>query len=181
MPYKPDYSVSYGSKYEETKGLDITEVAKLIKKDLRAEFKGYKWSVTTERYSGGQSLKVKLKDAPSDFQLYNPEWLAHYEETGRYNRELEQYTGSAKDLMQRARAIVESYNYDGSDAMVDYFNVRFYESVKFDHTFAKARQESEMPRGGDEEIAEVKVRLKEARSLVDSLEKELERLEANFA
>ncbi len=34
-----------------------------------------------------------------------------------------------KALAKAIRAIMDSYNYDGSDAMTDYFDVRFYGNV----------------------------------------------------
>lgn len=90
-----------GSKYEETKDLDIAEVAKLVRKDLAALKLPVKPSVRISRYSGGQSLDVSVK------MERNPE------------------------VAKKIRAILDSYNFDESDSQSDYFCVRFYGHVTF--------------------------------------------------
>ena len=132
---------SYGSKYEETKDLDIVEVAKLIKKELREEWPEFKWSVRTEKYSGGQSVKVKIKEAPESFKLFNSTWLSEFK-NNEYSR-AQKYTEEASELLEEARNIVEAYNFDGSDARVDYFHVRFYKSVDYDRDLERERREVE--------------------------------------
>jgi hypothetical protein len=98
---KPSSRGGAGSKYEETKDLDIAEVAKLVRKDLAALKLPVKPSVRISRYSGGQSLDVHLK------MERDPE------------------------LAKKIRAILNSYNFDESDSQSDYFCVRFYGHVTF--------------------------------------------------
>ncbi len=48
-----------GNKYEQFKSMDIKEIAKFIRNDLK-QFKDCKFSVSIQRYSGGRSVHVKL-------------------------------------------------------------------------------------------------------------------------
>ena len=53
-----------GSKYDETRHLSVVEVAKLIRKDLKAEFPECKFSVTTESASMCREIYVSLMESP---------------------------------------------------------------------------------------------------------------------
>lgn len=92
-----------GSKYEETENLDIKEIAKLVRKDIKSAFPTFKFSVTIERYAMGQALHVVAKD------------------TG-----IDRHTEEGKAFVQALRQITDQYNYDDSDTMQDYHHVRFY-------------------------------------------------------
>lgn len=101
-----------GSRYRETKDLDIVEVAKLIRKDLAAKKEqresplfGLKTSVRIQRYSMGQSIHL---DAWAD-------------------------PGAGMNHMaikQSLFAVAECYNYDRSDSQSDYFDVKFHVSTR---------------------------------------------------
>lgn len=194
MAYQPDYSIAYGSNYEDTKDLDITEVAKRVKKQLRSEYPGYKWSVRTNRYSGGQSLNVEIREVPDDLQLYNPEWLSEFIETGRYPHRVEKYTEEARELLKAVERLVESYNYDGSDLQTDYFNVRFYKSVEFSRKVEEGRREAAVAAKEEEEatlskeetlhamieVDALKAKLDAAKALVADLDEQIAALEAQL-
>ena len=49
---------------EQATYLDCTEVAALIRADIKAAFPGVKFSVTTSRYSGGSSVRIGWTDGP---------------------------------------------------------------------------------------------------------------------
>jgi hypothetical protein len=56
--------------------IEETEVAKLIRKVLKAKFPGTKFSVRTDKYSGGSSIDVTYTDGPA---LSNVEhFIAHF-------------------------------------------------------------------------------------------------------
>jgi hypothetical protein len=96
-----------GSKYEETAELDIKEVAKLIRADLKKAYPAYKFSVRIERYANGQAIDLVAKN------------------TGINRRS----TVGADEHMLLVRAfkgITNQYNFDDSDSMSDYHHVRFY-------------------------------------------------------
>jgi len=99
-----------GSKYEATKDLDITEIAKLVRKDIKnlfSNFPSVKISVRVERYSMGQSLHVKADN------------------TGLVERSTE-----ARAVEANMKTLVNQYNFDDSDHMSDYYHVRFHSNVR---------------------------------------------------
>ena len=49
---------------EATRHLDVAETAKLIRKRLKHEFPGTPFSVRSDRYAGGASIRVKWTDGP---------------------------------------------------------------------------------------------------------------------
>ena len=127
MTYQPDYSIKYGNKYD--KNRTIAEIGRAVRKDIKAAIKcgdlpeGFKTSVTTKMYSGGQSLYVRVKETPEplfrDRTVFDP--------PGPNTRVLTELGERAKAVLN---AIVDSYNFDGSDSMVDYFHVNFYGHVQ---------------------------------------------------
>jgi hypothetical protein len=44
--------------------MDVTKTAKLLRKALKAEFPGVKFSVRSDRYAGGSSINVSYTDGP---------------------------------------------------------------------------------------------------------------------
>lgn len=125
-----------GSKYEATKDLGITEIAKLVRADiadaiargiLRA---GTKVSVRVSRYSGGQSLTANVTAVPAGFAVRVSEdcqdaqraagcpmpWLAR----------------EAVWVLATLDRLVEAYNYDRCHVQSDSFDVRFYAHIGFD-------------------------------------------------
>ena len=116
---------SYGSKYQEN--MDIKDIAKEIRKAIKMD--GFKFSVKIRRYSGGQSLNVGIKEVPDNFQM-----AAAKESWNGYGQRWE-YSPELKQLMDNIKAIINSYNYDGSDSMVDYFDVNFYGFVDVEYGF----------------------------------------------
>jgi hypothetical protein len=96
-----------GLKYFETKYLEITEIAKLIRKDAK-ELSQSLWlpkttkiAVRTSKYAGGQSISVTI-----ELKEKLPRYVTHI------------ITKSFND-------IVDQYNYDFSHVMTDYFSSRF--------------------------------------------------------
>jgi hypothetical protein len=96
-----------GTKYEATKDLDIAEVAKLVRKDLKEAYPRYKFSVRIDRFSMGQSLDVVVS-----------------------NSGLSRHSDAANGLERKVKEIVDAYNFDDSDSMTDYFHVAFYSGVR---------------------------------------------------
>lgn len=137
------YSRWYGERYAETKSLRLTEIAKLIRAEVKLARKlaklptapgalkladaigdapaEIKISVRTEYYSGGGAINVSLSGIPQ-------EWGWEMRED-RYGYVCEMPTPALKALAEAIKAIMNSYNYDGSDTMTDYFDVRFYGHV----------------------------------------------------
>jgi len=124
--HAPDYSVAYGSKYEQ--GLDISEIAKKVRQDIKAAVKAgdlpkIKASVRIKRYSGGQSLSIEVKE-----YAYELRREASDMEKAMYRVE-SVYSDQRKAVDAALEAIAKAYNFDGSDMASDYFHVNFYVNV----------------------------------------------------
>ena len=126
-----------GKKYN--KRLDVIEIAKLIKKDVKRYFPQIKVSVQTRRYTGGRSIDIKITQLP--FNPYKEEFIKNYDNWNSYSLEKYgnrgdvqyRYTQEYLNLKQGVRNIMDSYNYDNSDTMTDYFDVNFYGDVTLDY------------------------------------------------
>jgi len=134
--------------------LDIKEIAKIIKTNLKKEYPKCKFSVQIQRYSMGQSLYISLMEAPFEaiikkgsfgnhgFQSMEDQGYTYeaYSQLNQYTFKepyenaypIEgwnngcQLTKEAWDCMKKVSQISTSYNYDDSDGMIDYFNTNFY-------------------------------------------------------
>lgn len=85
--------------FEKYRIYDCKEIASIIRKHLRSRFPMCKWSVTSDR----NSIHVSLKSSPWSADSCEIAAIVHY-----------------------AYKFAESYNYDNSDPMTDYFDVNFY-------------------------------------------------------
>ena len=122
------------------RGLDIKDIAKLIRKDLKKEFgKDCKFSVRIKRFSGGQSLDVTCKKATDDI-VYSYEELcekARFDRLQYENPQLYEYLDDlyqkqqflTDDVIKTIKAIVDNYNYNESDPYTDYYDVGFYSHI----------------------------------------------------
>lgn len=100
-----------GAKYEEVENMDIKDIAKLVRKDIKEAFPNtnYKFSVRIERFSMGRSLKVYVNN------------------TGLMPRSVQ-----ASTIESKIQEIVDQYNFDDSDWLSDYSHVNFYSSVRLE-------------------------------------------------
>lgn len=122
-----------GAKFHETRNMDIAEIAKLIRKEIREKHKGVKCSVRIDRFAGGQAIRVTIKEAP--FRCFNPLY-DNGTDSGR-----DWLTPEARALVKSIEAIRAQYNFDDSDGMVDYFHVRYYGSTEIDWALKKAERD----------------------------------------
>ena len=138
-----------GNKYEDTKKLNLKEIAKLVRNDIKVAKKQgklpkeVKVSVRTEYYAGGQSLNLTIKNFPGGFM--NPKFVKEMAENphryyGEYSPRYRQEVSDAIKLLYRT---VGAYNFNNSDTMTDYFHVRFYSNVEVDYS-ATQREEEEI-------------------------------------
>ena len=117
--------------------MSITDIAKAVRKDLKAEFgKNIKFSVRSQKFSGGTSLTVKIKkcaidfikseeefdEEHMDFRLQNPDVYKNLKR--RYHRN--DIIAVKDEVKERIDGIVNFYNFDESEPMYDYFCVNFY-------------------------------------------------------
>lgn len=123
-----------GSKYRRTANLPRTEIAKLMRADIKALKlpKGFKISVRTETFAGGGSIDIRLTAVPEGFNL-----IESISDDIRATRTL---TAAAKRLMDNLESIHSAYQYDSSDIMTDYFNCRYYGHAGIDESLLDAEQ-----------------------------------------
>lgn len=137
----------YGAKYERGKHLSATEIAALIRADIklarklgeRAAEPGalrypdpigdapdfLKITVRKQSYSGGRSITVTIRGVPADWWVTEP---AYWDETYPITKAGPRLA----ELGQALRELANAYNYDRSDIQVDYFDKNFYLHVEAD-------------------------------------------------
>ena len=104
-----------GSKYQETKDIYGSPLVKMIKDDIKSQLpKEYKVLARKETYAGGWSIHFTIKN------------------TGIEKYAGADYTEEWKALYAQVHEIIESYNYDSSDMMSDYFSVKFYSDIRIE-------------------------------------------------
>jgi hypothetical protein len=128
-----------GSKYEATRNLDIAEIAKRMRADIKALglAAGIKTSVRTRRYSGGQAIDITITALPEGFAILCDATASWYKQFPGREHEAPGYMDNQRSeelrtLIRQLERIHGSYNRDNSDSMTDYFDVRFYGSVGLD-------------------------------------------------
>ena len=125
-----------GSKYQSTKDLSIREIATLIRKDLKkySTKDGYKFSVRSEVFRGGQSIAVTIRSIPEGITVETPEFVTWREQNphSSYFNAPQRYSDELTALIDDVKDIVNAYNFDDSDSSSDYFHNNFYDSIRLD-------------------------------------------------
>ena len=124
--------------------LGITDIAERVRFFTKKQYPDCKFSVTIERYSGGQSMDIALMSAP--FEVFNKEYTKdkngnvynerdwEYSQLNKYSlgKEADGYcngsylTPKAVEVLKFAYDVATAYNFDDSDGMIDYFHTNFY-------------------------------------------------------
>ncbi|MEU9420997.1 hypothetical protein [Streptomyces sp. NPDC048272] len=138
--------VVYGDKYEQVKGMRLQDIAKLMRADIKMARKvgtksfapgavavadpigdmpqQIKVSVTSEYFSGGGAIHMRVKNVPQDWGFVQAQdmWGA-----------MRWVPSSAFEaVLTDLKLIHQAYNYDGTDSQVDYFHVNYYGHVEYD-------------------------------------------------
>lgn len=104
-------------------GLGIKEITQKVRCFIKENFPILKFSVTRDR----NSIVVSLMEA--NFNPFTDEnrLKKGYEQLNHtYLQTENRINDRAKEVFQRIYEYMKSYNYDDSDAMIDYFNSNFY-------------------------------------------------------
>jgi hypothetical protein len=143
--------------------LSSKEICKLIREQLKRRFPTSKFSVSKEDYAGGRKIyialmstyfnpfvnEINVDNEPDEYRKQQK--LNHFNSvkekmsTGvnQYNIEDDYIlTQQAKNLMKDVINTVQSFNYDDSDSMIDYFDTNFYTSFsigKWDKPFTQTQ------------------------------------------
>ena len=151
MSESMNYDVFKGKNYNSD--LTTTEIAKLIRKQLKKEFPNCKFSVRTEYFSGGSSITVslmyspfkikqKFEDIPEEaFLFYDKEQVKQSQNQNYHQLSISYFyepydptkwcngvflTKKGYELLKRVVEIVNSYRYVESDLQTDYYSTNFY-------------------------------------------------------
>lgn len=120
------------------------DIALFIRNELKEKYHHCKFSVTKKSYTGGASITVALISAPFDvFEAVSEsdseqlrsrkEWnikSGHTEVNHYYIRDAKDITEKAREVIEEVKNIANSYNFDDSDGMIDYFHTNFYLTIK---------------------------------------------------
>lgn len=158
---------SEGVNYAKHRHTDIKEIAQKIREKCKEKYPDCKFSVTIERYSGGQSMNISLMAAPfevctgiKNMNRYNSNETETIKPFNGYTQ-LNHYCIQEKDgedivcngailtpqagkMLTNVVQYTQSFNYDDSDSMTDYFDVNFYLHLsigKFDKPFKQTESE----------------------------------------
>ncbi|WP_333746217.1 hypothetical protein [Streptomyces sp. IBSBF 2950] len=143
-------TVSYGEKYDEVRNMSLTEIAKRIREDIKvarkvaeklgtgsevalvdplaalaAMPKQIKVSVTRDYFSGGGSIDVRIYNLPE-------KGWGYVQERDMWDKLRWVEGPELRGIVTALEKIHRAYNYDGSDAQVDYFHVNYYGHVEVD-------------------------------------------------
>lgn len=116
-----------GSVYQTVGRLDVTEIAKRMRVNLRnAQAVGMlpadaRFSVTTDRYAGGQAVDVTVKGMPDSWTYTTRDTV--------YGKAERVHSDAARATTDAIRAMLAEYNRDNSDSMTDYYDVWFSPGV----------------------------------------------------
>jgi hypothetical protein len=145
--------MSRGAKVDEIR--DIKDIAKAVREYVKKKYPNCKFSVSIDRFAGGQSMTVSLKEA--DFNPLTDESLWSVSADGNKYFSVNQYhfekseklTPEAISVLKDVRDFYNQYNYNHSDPQTDYFNTRFYETLtigQWDKGFVQVAKKSKTPR-----------------------------------
>ena len=141
-----------GTKYEATKDLTTTQVAALVRADIKAavaagELPKGAYGVRTRRSSMSSAIDIVFAYQGADlFNAENLAWQAENPHAWIGNAPAnvrERYSAEAQRTVAKLNEILFAYNYDGSDIASDYFNVRFYSHVSPKSAWESERREAE--------------------------------------
>ncbi len=115
-----------GSRYDNN--LSTKDVAARVREYVKMQWPQYKFSIRTQYYSGGSAIHLTL--------VSGPEKAFKDGATRTYISTMRNVEGFEKDLteivfhvMSDVCDFMQSYNYDDSDGMIDYFDTNFYSHV----------------------------------------------------
>lgn len=125
-----------GENYSSSMSMD--DLTKIIREYCRGHYPDCKFSVTRKHYD---SITVALMEAP--FEAIDPEKVGEYEIEHQHIQSYKQATSEAREILRDIERFGESYNYDHSDVMRDYFDRGFYlwvEIGKWNKPFKKCER-----------------------------------------
>lgn len=139
------YERSYGYRYSDLADTSAAGIAKAIRADIKTAVtegllpERWKYSVRSDSFSGGRSVSVEVRDCADAYRECDGVGCRNVWCAAR-NDPAYAHGASPHDVLtdegEAARMTLErihgAYNHDGSESMVDYFDVRYYGGVSFE-------------------------------------------------
>lgn len=118
MSYKYKWT---GKNYDSS--LSKNDIVKKLREYLKTDedLRQCKWSVTQDKGGWTTSIRVRLVSAP--FEAFTESYKDYINEV-QYRKD--GLTDDAVRVMDKVIDYLESFNFDDSDSMTDYFHVNFY-------------------------------------------------------
>lgn len=138
-------------------GRTTKEVAEIIRTYLKEVYSDCKWSVRYSSSSMCTHVSVALMEAP--YQVFVDETKTHIDLNEYYMDKETRLVPEAKAMMADVVELINSYRYDDSDGMIDYFDTNFYLDVsvgKWDKPFKVVYREKKKPDNRQYETVTVK-------------------------
>lgn len=126
------YEREYGNNYNSE--MSTTDIAKQIRAWVKGQKKsgnfpkGLKVSVRSQYFSGGSAIRIYITALPTDWEVFNRKYVELTSTRGHPNMHPypSRYTERVEKIRAEIMSYVNSFNYDGSEIQVDYFDVNFY-------------------------------------------------------
>lgn len=103
--------------------LTVKEITAKIREYCKKQFPDCKFSVTKDGDSLTSSIHISLMEAPEDVFTNGKDYIQVNE---YYIKDDERITDYGKNVLSSVYNFSNSFNYDDSDSMIDYFDRRFY-------------------------------------------------------
>ena len=133
-----------GRKYNPS--MTTKETAAAIREDLKKTLPGCKFSVSFHLASMCAEISVSLMSSAKDVRKEDTGYIQNV----RHDDErLNEY---GRKVMNTAREIIDAYNMSDCDGMIDYFNVKFYDSLavgKWDKDYTVKPESKPAKRAGN--------------------------------
>ena len=113
-----------GNKYD--CNLTTKDIAERIRAYIKEAYPIYKFSVTTKYFSGGSEINVCLMEAPEEVFVKMPRRGEKYMQICSMREDREELTPLANEILRDVDHFINSYRYDDSDGMIDYYDTNFY-------------------------------------------------------
>lgn len=143
-----------GAKYDGTRNLSTTEIAKRMREDIKAAKvrgdlpKALKCRVRSKYFSGGSSIDIDVTELPEGLAVWSPDFLRHEHEHERGAwvpyRGNDRHSPEFRAVLNTLESIHRAYNRDNSDPMTDYFDVRYYGDVGIYWEISRGIREREL-------------------------------------
>lgn len=113
-----------GDNYD--RNLTTKDIAERIRAYVKEAYPTYKFSVTTKYFSGGSEISVYLMEAPEEIFVKMPSRGEKYIQVHSMRENYDELSPLANEILRDVHRFANSYRYNDSDGMIDYFDTNFY-------------------------------------------------------